>query len=131
MTAVSNVPPPPPGGTPGWGGGQYPYQQPQPYGWAPQGYPVPPAAPKTSGMAIASLVCGLAGLFCCLPAVLAIVFGHVARGQIKRSGGMQTGGGLAMAGLVLGYLVVAATVVYTILVVTGAVGGFEFQAGLD
>ena len=35
-------------------------------------------------------------------ALLAIIFGHVARSQIKRSG--QSGAGLALAGLILGYI---------------------------
>jgi peptidyl-prolyl cis-trans isomerase B (cyclophilin B) len=47
-------------------------------------------------MAVASLVCAF------LVAPLAIVFGHVALSQIKRSG--ERGRELAVAGLVLGYL---------------------------
>jgi hypothetical protein len=33
--------------------------------------------------------------------ILAIIFGHVARGQIRQTG--ESGGGLAIAGLILGY----------------------------
>jgi hypothetical protein len=40
-----------------------------------------------------------------LGSILAVVFGHIALQQIRRSG--QTGRGLAIAGLVLGYLGVA------------------------
>lgn len=59
----------------------------------------------TSAMAVASLVCGvLAWLIVpLLGAILAVVFGHMGRGQIRR-GEATDGDGLAIAGLVLGYL---------------------------
>jgi type II secretory pathway pseudopilin PulG len=64
-------------------------------------------AEGTSGKAIGSLVCGL--LFVLFPAAIgAIVLGHMARGEIRRSGGRLKGGKLAIAGLVLGYAGVAA-----------------------
>jgi peptidyl-prolyl cis-trans isomerase B (cyclophilin B) len=65
--------------------------------------PVYVSIPPTNGMAIAALV--LAFVF--FP--LGIVLGHVARGQIKRSG--EGGRGLATAALILGYLQVAVIVV--------------------
>ena len=43
-----------------------------------------------------------------LGSFLAVIFGHVALGQINRSGGRQQGAGLAITGLVLGYLELAA-----------------------
>jgi type IV pilus assembly protein PilA len=62
----------------------------------------PGGQPETSGLAIASLICGI--FFFVLPAaILAVVFGHLSRSDIRRSGGRKTGGGMAMAGLVLGY----------------------------
>jgi hypothetical protein len=36
-------------------------------------------------------------------AILAIVFGHIARGQVRRTG--EGGRGMATAGLILGYMV--------------------------
>jgi hypothetical protein len=39
--------------------------------------------------------------------ILAVIFGHIALGQIKNAGGRETGTGLAVAGLVLGYMGVA------------------------
>ncbi len=64
--------------------------------------PVPPAAPETSGLAIASLISGI--LFFIFPAaILAIVFGHLSRSEIRRSAGRKTGAGMALAGLILGY----------------------------
>ena len=60
---------------------------------------------KTNGLAIASLACGLAlFVFGPLTAIPAIVFGHVARHQIKRTG--EQGAGLALAGLILGWATV-------------------------
>jgi len=60
---------------------------------------------KTNGLAIASLACGLAlFVFGPLTAIPAIVFGHMARHQIKRTG--EQGAGLALAGLILGWATV-------------------------
>ena len=64
-----------------------------------------------SPWAIASLVLGL-----CATAIFAVITGHVALSQIKRTG--QRGAGLAIAGLVLGYL----EIVFYVLVVIGALG---------
>src|SRR5688572_5443988 len=60
-----------------------------------------PAAPaKTSGMAIASLVCGSLGLFCGgLTAVIGIILGIVSLVRINRSEGRLGGQGMAIAGL--------------------------------
>lgn len=59
-------------------------------------------ARKTSPLAIAAFVLGLCGMS--LPAV---VCGHAARAQIRRSRGSLRGHRLALAGLVLGYTVLA------------------------
>jgi hypothetical protein len=57
---------------------------------------------KTNGFAIASLGCGLAQfMFGPLATIPAIVFGYVARSQIRRTG--EQGAGLALAGLILGW----------------------------
>jgi type IV pilus assembly protein PilA len=61
------------------------------------------AVPTTSGLAIVSLLCGI--LFFIFPsAVAAIIFGHISRSDIRRSGGRKTGAGMASAGLILGYV---------------------------
>ena len=75
---------------------------------APTTYPGPGTAvvPTTNGLAIVSLVCGF--LFFIFPAaVAAIIFGHIARSDIRRSGGRKSGAGMALAGLVLGYIGIA------------------------
>ena len=91
--------------------------------------PPPPvaAAPGTNGFAIASLVCSLATLmFCGIGSILGIVFGHVARRQIKRTG--EGGAGLASAGLIIGYLGLAAIAVFvTVMIVASAVFRPDFN----
>jgi hypothetical protein len=68
--------------------------------------PVAAVVPKTNGLAVASLCCGLAQFFLGpLPTIPAIVFGHAARHQIKRTG--DRGSGLALTGLLLGWAAVA------------------------
>ena len=70
---------------------------------------------KTNGLAIASLACGLAlFVFGPLTAIPAIVFGHVAWHQIKRTG--EQGAGLALAGLILGW---ATVILGIVLIVVG------------
>jgi MFS family permease len=60
-------------------------------------------AQQTSPLAIASMVCGMVALVLGPLAILAIVFGHIARGQVRRTG--EGGRGMATAGLILGYIV--------------------------
>jgi hypothetical protein len=58
---------------------------------------------KTNGLAIASLVCGIGGFLFFVPAILGIVFGFIARSQIRQSAGRQSGEGLAIAGIIVGF----------------------------
>lgn len=65
-----------------------------------------PIARPTNGLATASLICGLIGFFACgITSILAVIFGHVSLGQIKRTG--EGGHGMAVAGLILGYIISA------------------------
>ncbi len=77
----------------------YPGMPPMP-GMMPMGYaPVP----KTNGLAIASLVCSLLGLAtCAATSILGVIFGHLAKSQIKQSG--EEGEGMALAGMIVGYI---------------------------
>lgn len=81
-------------------------------------------AQPTNTLAIVSLVAGI-GSYVVIPvigAVVAIVTGHMARGQIRRTG--EGGAGLALAGLVLGYLhLVLAAILIAIVVVVAVVAG--------
>ena len=70
---------------------------------------------KTNGLAIASLACGVAQFaFGPVATIPAIVLGHVARHQIRRTG--EQGAGLALAGLILGW---AAVILGIALIVAG------------
>ena len=91
---------------------------------------VPPQARKTSGMAVASLVLSIVSVptICCcgaglVAAILAVVFGHLAMGQIRRSEGRLDGTGMAVAGLVIGYASVALQVLAVIFLVASAILG--------
>jgi len=60
-------------------------------------------------MAIVSLIGGIAGwtVLPFLGSIVGIITGHMAKSEIKKSGGMVTGNGMATAGLILGYLSIA------------------------
>lgn len=68
---------------------------------------VMPVAP-TSGLAVASLVCGILSIFMCyinaLVAIPAVICGHMALKQIHNSPVPMAGRGMAIAGLVTGYI---------------------------
>jgi Domain of unknown function (DUF4190) len=104
------VPPPPGAAPPGSG-----------YGWTPpppgtQGY----GPRKTNTLAIVSLVLGIAQFVICpvIGAIGAIITGHIAQGQIKRSQGAESGRGMARAGTILGYVGLA---LFVLAIVAGAV----------
>jgi hypothetical protein len=71
-------------------------------------YPSPPgygySPPQNNGLAVASMIAGILAWIAApvVAAVAAVVMGHMALGQIKRTG--EAGGGMALAGLILGYL---------------------------
>jgi large-conductance mechanosensitive channel len=83
------------------------------------------ATPRTNGLAIASLVLSLT-VFLVGP-ILAIIFGAIARRQIRESKGGQSGDGLALAGLIIGIveLVVSLVVVafVVVLIANGSISG--------
>ena len=101
MSQQSDAPPP-----------QYqPYEQypahPGPYG---QYVQQPYLAPRpTNTMAVLSLV------FAFVLAPLGVVFGHIARGQIRRTG--EGGAGLALAGLIISYVSVGFFVLYVLFII--------------
>jgi hypothetical protein len=63
--------------------------------------PYPPVRP-TNGLAIAALVCGIAAFVTGITFIPAIICGHLARREIRRTG--EQGNGMAIAGLVCGYV---------------------------
>jgi hypothetical protein len=71
--------------------------------------PIPPAT-RTSTAAVISLVAGILGFVQILPVIgpiAAVIAGHIAKSEIKKSGGVVTGNGMATTGLILGYVMIA------------------------
>lgn len=66
----------------------------------------PTGEQTTSGKAIASLVMGIL-VFIPFSAVVAVILGHLALSEIRKSAGRLKGQGLATAGLILGYAEIA------------------------
>jgi Domain of unknown function (DUF4190) len=66
-------------------------------------YAAPPAGPKTNTLAIVAIILGF------LVPVGGIITGHIALGQIKRTG--EAGHGLALTGTVVGYVLTALYIV--------------------
>jgi len=64
--------------------------------------PPPPPKSNPTGLAITSLVCGLAGIPFCVPGLLAMLFGGLA--LVGLSGTTRKGTGMAVSGIVLGIL---------------------------
>jgi hypothetical protein len=92
--------------------------------------PVPQTAP-TNGMAIGALVSGIVSWVALplLAAVPAVILGHLALKQIRRTG--EEGTGLATAGLVLGYLNLVASLVFVCFFGTVLIGCFAAAFNLD
>ena len=63
-------------------------------------------APKTSCAALWSLICGIAGMLLCLPALPAVILGIIGLVNIKKSNGALKGSGKAITGLILGGLAI-------------------------
>jgi len=92
---------------------------------------LPPAHRTTSVMAVVSLVSGIAA-WCMLPvigAIVAIVCGHLGRGEIRRSQGALEGDSLAVVGLVLGYVQLAFGLVLMLFAIAAIVLGLSIGFG--
>ena len=105
-------PPPPPPPPP-------PYQPPPPGYQQQYGYPGYPQSPGTNGFAIASMVLGIIWIYW-IGSILALVFGYVAKSQIRETG--QSGSGMATAGIVLGWIGVG---FLTLFITLGIAGAFD------
>jgi len=98
------------------------YQSPEPAAGYPPGYPsagYPLEPRRTNGLAVASLVCACAGIIPFLfglPCVLGIIFGFVARSQIRNARGAQEGNGMALAGIIVGFGVIALFILAVVLI---------------
>lgn len=91
----------------------------------------PPVHRTTSALAVVSLVSGIAS-WCVVPligAIVAIVCGHLARGEIRRSQGQIEGDGLAVVGLVLGYVQLAFGFILLLFAIAAVVLGLSTGIG--
>ena len=78
----------------------------------------------TNGLAMASLACGLAQfVFGPLATIPAIVLGHMARSQIRRTG--EPGAGLALTGLALGWGAVILGIIVFLAFSLAVAGGMQ------
>ncbi|HET7592368.1 MAG TPA: DUF4190 domain-containing protein [Rhodanobacteraceae bacterium] len=89
--------------------------------------------PRTSSLAVVSLIFGILA-YVVLPgvgAVVAVICGHSARSEIRRSPpGSIEGDGMALAGLVLGWIQIACAVIavgFAILIIAGALAFHGFH----
>lgn len=91
--------------------------------------PEPVTAPKTNILAIVALVTGIAGLTVIpfVSSIVAVVTGHMARKEVRRTG--EQGDGLALAGLITGYIGIGLGVLVAILVI--AFFGIVVAAGMN
>ncbi|EGX59549.1 hypothetical protein SZN_12488 [Streptomyces zinciresistens K42] len=81
---------------------------------------LPVAQPPTNGKAVGSAVCGVLCLVSLgLTGIPAVVLGHAARSEIRRTG--EGGDGLALTGLVLGWLSTAGWALLIMLTIVAAV----------
>jgi len=85
-----------------------------------------PQQPKTSALAIWSLVLGILSLVCftIFTGIPGVICGHKALSKIKQSGGAVSGQGLAIAGLITGYLGIAWAVIMIPLMMAIAIPNF-------
>ncbi len=87
----------------------------------------------TSSTAVISLVSGILGwtFLPFLGSVVAIIAGHMARAEIRRSNGEIQGDGMAIGGLVLGWLSVALAIlsVVAIVLIFGGLAAFLAVVG--
>ena len=88
----------------------------------------------TNGMAVASMVFGIATPLGGLTAIPAVILGHKARSQIRRTG--ERGNGMALTGLVIGWAAISLFVLLIVLgvlvsVVAGAHTGSAAPTGLQ
>ncbi len=74
---------------------------------------------QTSSMAVIALVSGILGwtLLPLIGSIVAIVTGHLARKEIRNSGGALEGDGLALTGLILGWIVAICSILAIVFVV--------------
>jgi len=88
-------------------GQTYQPYQPYQYNYPPYyNYTAPPVQKSTNGLAIASMICSIAGVAVSFAPIVGIILGFVALNQIKNEPYKYEGKGMATAGVVIGFAVV-------------------------
>lgn len=74
---------------------------------------------RDSTMAIVSLIAGIVGwtIVPFIGSIVAVITGHLAKKEIRESGGTMSGDGMALAGLILGYTMIGIALLALIVVI--------------
>ena len=85
--------------------------------------PTAPIVKRDSTLAIISLIAGITGwtIFPVIGAIIAVVTGHLAKKEIRESGGALSGDGMALAGIILGYTMIGITLLIILLIILAVV----------
>ena len=95
-----------------------------------QKYGAPYIMPKNNGMAIASMILGIASIACCgIAGILAVIFGFISNEKIKESNGTELGSGMAKAGIICGFIGIALWIIFLVFYILLVV--LDFNASGD
>ena len=86
------------------------------------------AQTRTNGFAVASMVLGIVWVYA-IGSILALVFGYIARSQIRSDPTMR-GQGMAIAGIVLGYVGIVGTILLFVVIVASGDAIDDVSLGL-
>lgn len=89
--------------------------------YTPPAYPT--ATKRESSLAIVSLISGILGwtIVPFIGSIVAVITGHLAKKEIRESGGTMSGDGMALAGLILGYTMIGIALLAIIVLVVALV----------
>jgi hypothetical protein len=87
---------------------------------SPPGFAAPPGygsrtQPQTNGLAVAALVCSVAGIVAGFTFPVGAILGHVALKQLRERG--ESGAGLAKAGIIIGWIGTALMLAFVVLLI--------------
>jgi hypothetical protein len=117
---AAGYPTSPTSGYPGYPPQSYPAAPGYPPAYPNYGYNTPQTTQSANGLAIASLICSIAGIVTCgVTSLVGAILGHVGRRQIAQQ--QQSGAGLALAGIITGWIVTGLWAVFWTLFVIGIV----------
>ncbi|MHB9112668.1 MAG: DUF4190 domain-containing protein [Thermoleophilia bacterium] len=89
---------------------------------------IPPRPESASGLAVASLVLSILGIFCCsVPALAGIVIGIVELGNIKKGQSSVKGLQMAKAGIAIGIAALVINLILAIILIYTGSYSWEFS----